>query len=89
MVTILRMDFKKGAVFPAHQHVHEQITIVETGKMKIEIDGSNSILGPGDILRVPPSAPHYTEALEDSTTTEIFCPAREDMACPDSACLID
>ena len=88
-VTILRVDFKKGATMALHHHIHEQITLVESGLMMLEIAGREVILKPGDILRVPPDVPHYTEALADSTTVEIFSPAREDIPCPEYAHLTD
>jgi quercetin dioxygenase-like cupin family protein len=88
-VTILRVDFKKGATMALHHHVHEQITLVESGLMMLDVAGKEVILKPGDILRVPPDVSHYTEALADSTTVEIFSPAREDIPCPEYACLTD
>ena len=88
-VTILRVDFKKGATMAMHHHIHEQVTIVETGLMKLELAGREVILKPGDILRLPPDVPHFTEALADSTTVEIFSPARVDIPCPDYANLTD
>ena len=89
LITVVRVNFKKGASFPGHQHVHEQLTMVETGKMKIEIGGHETLLEAGDMLRVPPNAFHYTEALEDSSTLEIFSPARDDIPCPENAWLKD
>jgi quercetin dioxygenase-like cupin family protein len=86
-VTVLRVDFKKGATMPPHHHVHEQVTMLESGRLRLIVDGNEIILKPGDILRIPPDVPHFTEALADSSTIEVFTPAREDIPCPDAAFL--
>jgi quercetin dioxygenase-like cupin family protein len=86
-VTILRVDFKKGAEIARHQHIHEQVTWLESGRLRLEIDQEEIILETGDVLRIPSNAPHFTEALEDSSSIEIFTPAREDLPSTDSTFL--
>ena len=77
-MTIVDIIYKQGALVPLHHHVHEQITTVTKGSVKLEVDGQAVTLGPGESLCVPPNAPHLAEALEDSRATEIFVPARTD-----------
>lgn len=86
-LTILRVDFKNGATMPLHRHMHEQLTMVESGRLRLEVDGNEVVLNPGDVLRIPSDVPHFTEALADSSTIEVFTPAREDIPCPDGAFL--
>ncbi len=77
-MTIVDIIYKRGALVPLHHHVHEQITTVTEGSVKLEVNGRAVTLGPGESLCVPPNAPHLAEALEDSRATEIFVPARTD-----------
>lgn len=77
-MTIVNIVYKRGAQVPLHHHVHEQLTTVYDGRVKLEVDGQPYTLGPGESLCVPPNAPHLAEALEDSRATEIFVPARTD-----------
>jgi quercetin dioxygenase-like cupin family protein len=81
-LTILRLKFKRGAVLPRHNHFHEQVTMVTAGSVRLEVDGEECVLRAGDVLRIPPDAPHMLEALEDSLATDVFSPAREDLRKP-------
>jgi len=78
-MTLLKLRLKKGAVVPVHQHPHEQITMMASGSVRVELDGKDVLLRPGDILLIPCNAPHLFEALEDSVETDVFTPPREDL----------
>jgi quercetin dioxygenase-like cupin family protein len=86
-MTVLRLEFRKGAIVPAHHHFHEQVTMLTAGLLSLVVDGERITLHPGDVMRIPPNAPHLTEALEDSSTVEIFAPARDDLKCSEDAFL--
>ncbi|MGH9356149.1 MAG: cupin domain-containing protein, partial [Terriglobia bacterium] len=59
---IVRHDFKQGAVIPVHQHVHEQISVVKTGRLRIwTVDGEKD-LGPDGVACIPSGVPHKAEA---------------------------
>jgi quercetin dioxygenase-like cupin family protein len=81
-MTILRLRFKKGGSLSRHHHIHEQVTMVTEGSIRIEVDGEEFRLVPGDVLRIPSNAMHFLEALEDSAATDVFTPAREDLKKP-------
>ncbi len=85
--TIARISLKKGAVVPLHQHVNEQVTMVKSGALQFDMDGDRFVLRAGDVLVIPPNAPHQVEALEDSEATDLFTPAREDWIRGDDAYL--
>jgi len=78
-LSILKLRFSKGAVLANHHHMHEQVTMVMAGTLRIEVNGEPFILHAGDVLRIPPDAPHMLEALEDSTAIDVFAPARDDL----------
>jgi quercetin dioxygenase-like cupin family protein len=65
-MTILRVGFKKGVATPAHQHTHEQVTMLTSGAMRFELAGVPVLLNPGDLLPIPSNVPPGAEALEDS-----------------------
>ncbi len=86
-MTVARLRLRKGAVVPLHQHVNEQISMVESGKLRFVIAGEERILTGGEALTIPPNAPHWVEALEDSLATDLFSPVREDWIRGDDAYL--
>ena len=80
-VMVTHVYLKKGAIVPMHAHSNEQITYILEGKMKfwIESEDAESILiGPGEVLTLPPNISHKAEAIEDTLDVDIFYPLRED-----------
>lgn len=77
-MTIAQLVLKKGAIVPLHSHDNEQITTIQSGVLRFEVAGETIDLRPGDMLPVPPNAPHSVEALEDCVATDYFTPRRED-----------
>jgi quercetin dioxygenase-like cupin family protein len=77
-LTMLRGTFKQGAVLPLHHHVHEQLTTVLSGRLRLEVNGEVVVLGPGELARLPSDVPHAAEALEDTVILDVFTPARTD-----------
>jgi quercetin dioxygenase-like cupin family protein len=86
-MTIARIHLRKGAVVPMHQHPNEQISMVEHGRLRFVIAGQERIVQGGDMIAIPPNAPHLVEALEDSLATDLFSPIREDWIRGDDAYL--
>jgi quercetin dioxygenase-like cupin family protein len=76
--TLVRLVSRKGAVVPLHHHVQEQVTLLESGAFRFDVQGETVTLRQGDILRIDSNVPHQGEALEDSVTIEVFVPARKD-----------
>lgn len=77
-MTIGFVDIEKGAVLPAHSHVHEQTTQVTQGKLEMTINGIVQVLEPGMITLIPSNAVHSALALTNCKVTDIFYPVRED-----------
>ncbi len=86
-ITVARIYMRQGAVVPLHHHVNEQITVLESGKLRFVIDGRETIVQGGETLRIEPNAPHLVEALEDSVAMDLFSPIREDWIRGDDAYL--
>ena len=86
-MTIARLEIQEGAVVPEHSHVNEQVTMVERGALKFSIEGQEQIVRAGEVLVIPPNAPHGVVALEDTVVVDLFAPAREDWIRGDDAYL--
>lgn len=70
--SMTRWTRKKGQIDPLHQHDdRESVAILLSGKLRMVIDGNQTILGPGDSWVHPRGVPHYSEALEDCVQIEI------------------
>ena len=86
-MTIARLRIKKGAVVPMHQHPNEQVSMMETGCLRFDLDGKEVFVRAGETLRIPPNVPHSAEAMEDSVATDLFSPPRQDWISGDDAYL--
>ena len=86
-ITMARLVMKKGAVVARHQHVNEQITNLQRGRLKFVFDDGERMLEAGDSLQIPSNIPHLVEAMEDSEALDLFSPIREDWLRGDDAYL--
>jgi len=84
---LARIVLKKGARVPMHQHFHEQLSHVVEGALKFLLEEGEVIVRAGEILCIPPDAPHEVIALEDSVALDIFNPQRQDWIDGDDAYL--
>lgn len=57
-----------GFVAPHHHRVQEQIYHVVEGQGLIELDGERSVMGPGDVVFIPPGVEH---AMYNTGTTDL------------------
>jgi quercetin dioxygenase-like cupin family protein len=67
-----------GSVLPSHAHPFEQTGYLVSGRLKLSIDGTTYLAGPGDSWCIPENGVHGATVMEDSVALEIFSPARED-----------
>ena len=58
-----------GFVAPHHHRVQEQIYHVVEGQGLIELDGERSVMGPGDVVFIPPGVEH---AMYNTGTTDLI-----------------
>jgi quercetin dioxygenase-like cupin family protein len=68
----------KGADLPAHQHPHEQIGYLVSGRIDLTIDGVVHAVRPGDSWCIPGGVTHSAKVHEDAVAVEVFAPVRED-----------
>ena len=67
--------YAAGTIFPAHNHVNEQILLVRSGSYRIAVEGTDHVLDVGDVIVIPSYSVHEVEALVDSSHIEFFAPA--------------
>jgi len=84
---LARIVLKKGALVPRHQHVNEQVSHVVAGALDFLLEEGKVTVRAGEILCIPPNAPHAVIALEDSVALDIFNPPRQDWIDGDDAYL--
>ena len=63
-VMLARVLLKKGCLVPEHSHHNEQITMLQSGRLRFVLAGEEVIVNAGEILRIPPHVPHSAEAHE-------------------------
>ncbi len=86
-MTVARILLGKGATVPMHSHHNEQLSTLESGRMRFIVGGVEQIIEAGDMLLIPSNVPHSAEALEDSVAVDINSPVREDWLRGDDAYL--
>jgi quercetin dioxygenase-like cupin family protein len=79
-IMVVRWDLGAGTNFPVHEHVSEQVTMVERGSATLTFpDGEDTTLHEGDMVVIPPSRPHGVEVGPDGCiAVDLFSPIRQD-----------
>lgn len=80
---ICRLAFAPNTVTTAHDHVHEQMTMVEKGRVRFVVGSEEKVFGPGDVLLFPSGFWHGATMLDKEVVLiDIFSPIREDFLKP-------
>jgi quercetin dioxygenase-like cupin family protein len=80
-VMLALVELRRGCVVPRHAHVHEQVTYVLDGCLRLTVgeDAATSHdLRAGEVIHLPSNLPHGALALEDTRVLDVFSPPRED-----------
>jgi quercetin dioxygenase-like cupin family protein len=76
---VCRLSLAPRVVTPVHAHTHEQVTLVEQGRVLFSVDGEERVAAAGDVLHFPPNLPHGATMLDEAVVlVDIFTPVRED-----------
>ena len=75
---LVKVAFETGGIGTVHQHLHTQITHVESGVFEIEIAGEKQVLKAGDAFFIPGNVWHGAVCLEAGVLIDTFSPVRED-----------
>jgi quercetin dioxygenase-like cupin family protein len=77
-LTFGEVDLVAGTVLPAHQHLHEQVTYVISGRFEFTVGAETRILEAGMCAVIPGHTPHSGRALTACRVLDVFAPVRED-----------
>ena len=80
-IMLAQVDLQRGCIVPQHAHVHEQMTYVLEGCLRLTVgsDGPTTYeLRAGEVIHLPSNVPHAAVALEDTRVLDVFSPPRED-----------
>jgi quercetin dioxygenase-like cupin family protein len=78
-VMVCRLRLAPRVVTAVHSHPHEQITVVERGRVRFTVNGTERIVSAGDVLHFPSGVPHGATMLDEEVIlVDIFSPVRED-----------
>ena len=76
---VCRLRFAPNIYTPAHDHPHEQITIIEQGRVRFTIGDQERIAHAGDVLHFPSGCWHGATMMDEEVVLiDIFTPLRED-----------
>jgi quercetin dioxygenase-like cupin family protein len=76
---VCRLQIAAAVVTPVHAHPHEQITLVERGRVRFLVNGVERVASPGDVLHFAPGTEHGATTLNEPVVLiDIFSPIRGD-----------
>jgi len=80
---ICRLTLQPHVDTPVHSHPHEQMTIVERGRVRFTVDGEPRVVAAGHVLHFLPNVAHGATMLDEEVVLiDIFTPIREDFLRP-------
>jgi quercetin dioxygenase-like cupin family protein len=78
-IMVCRLQFAPHVVTAVHSHPHEQITLVERGRVRFAIEDDHRIATAGEVLHFPAHVRHGATMLDEEVVlVDIFSPIRED-----------
>ena len=75
---LVKVEFETGAVGALHQHVHSQISYVESGEFEVTVGTEVRVLRAGDTFYAAPNVPHGVVARQAGALLDSFSPLRLD-----------
>jgi quercetin dioxygenase-like cupin family protein len=80
---VCRLRLAPRTVTAVHSHPHDQITLVERGRVDFFVDGRRRTAAAGDVLVFPPNIQHGATMLDEEVVlVDIFSPLREEFLPP-------
>ena len=86
-LTVAKIEVKAGSKTYPQRHENEELVVVLTGAWRFNLAGHQVTVGPNQMLLIPPTMEHSSEALEDTVALDICTPVRRDWASGDDRIL--
>jgi quercetin dioxygenase-like cupin family protein len=80
---VARLD--AGSKMPEHRHPQEQIVHIQSGRMKLIVNGAVHELSAGDSFYLAGNVPHGVETIEETRVLDTFSPPRAEYLAIDEA----
>jgi quercetin dioxygenase-like cupin family protein len=77
-LTIGEVNLDAGTDVPMHDHPHEQVTYVISGRFEFTVGNETTILEPGMAAMIPGGVRHGGRTLTACRVIDVFSPARDD-----------
>jgi quercetin dioxygenase-like cupin family protein len=74
--TLAIYELRRGTRVAMHYHDSEQVTYVQTGRLRFVVEGQTYNIGPGQMIVIPQYSQHSIEALENTVEYDFFSPSR-------------
>lgn len=75
---MVKVSLIKGTIGELHEHQHEQMSYILSGKFKFRIGDSEKIVDSGDVVYIPSYEKHQSECLISGEILDVFAPMRKD-----------
>lgn len=75
---LVNVAFDRGSIGARHQHVHTQLSYVESGVFSVRVGDEEQVLRAGDSFYISSEVWHGVECLEAGMLLDVFSPARPD-----------
>lgn len=70
---IIDEAFQPGMQSPSHRHAyHSETFIVLAGKLRWTVGGETNVIGPGDLVYIPPDTSHWAEVVGEEPVHAIM-----------------
>ena len=76
---LVKVRFEMGGIGAVHQHVHTQMSYVESGQFAITIADETRTVRAGDAYYIPPNVWHGAVCVAAGVLVDVFTPLREDL----------
>ncbi len=73
-----RLEVQQGAVTLPHSHDTEEMIYVLSGRWLFHLPDGDVILGPHQMLCIPPGVEHSSEVIEDTVAIDVCSTIRND-----------
>jgi quercetin dioxygenase-like cupin family protein len=77
-IAVARVEVHRGSVTAPHAHANEEAVVVLQGAWRFSLPSGDVVVGPNQMLLIPPGVEHSSEALEDTVALDICTPTRND-----------
>jgi len=77
-ILLAKVHFETGAIGSMHNHVHSQVTYVESGEYELTIGDVTKTIKAGDSFYIPSNVMHGATCTQEGMLIDVFSPIRED-----------